>query len=145
MERFNFRLNKVLEYREKIEDINKSEYGKAKKKLDDERALLEGILSHKESVDNERDMLTSKTTINNLKNYNLYLEDIKNKLNEQKALVEIEQVNVDAARGKLVSSTIEKKTLENLKTKDYNNYLYNYKKEEEKIVDQIVTYRSSMK
>lgn len=146
MAKFNFRLDKVLEYREKIEDINKTEYGKAKKRLDDEVVLLEGILSHKESINQERDKSTlNNTTINDLKNYNLYLENIKDKLVQQKALVERAQNNVELARNKLISSSIDKKTLENLKTRDFNNYLYSLKKEEEKIIDQIVSYKSSMK
>lgn len=145
MAKYNFRLNKVLEYREKIEDINKTEYSIAKKRLDEEAILLEGILFHKESINYERDKLASNTTINNLRNYNLYLEDIKEKLNEQKALVEKEQVNVELVRNKLISSSIDKKVLENLKSRDFYNYLCNMKKEEEKIVDQIVSYKSSVK
>lgn len=145
MAKFNFRLNKVLEYREKIEDINKNEYGRAKKILDDEVVLLEGILSHKESVYYERDKITLNTTINDLRNYNRYLENVKDKLIEQKTLVEKAQKNVESARYKLISSSIDKKTLENLKSRDLDNYLYKMKKEEEKIVDQIVCYKSSMK
>ncbi len=146
MAKFNFRLDKVLEYREKIEDINKTEYGKAKKRLDDEVVLLEEILSHKESVNQERDKSALiNTTINDLKNYNLYLENIKDKLVQQKALVERAQNNVELTRNKLISSSIDKKTLENLKSRDFNNYLYSLKKEEEKIIDQIVSYKSSMK
>lgn len=145
MAKFNFRLNKVLEYREKIEDINKNEYGRAKKILDDEVVLLEGILSHKESVNYERDKITLNTTINDLRNYNRYLENVKDKLIEQKTLVEKAQKNVESARYKLISSSIDKKTLENLKSRDLDNYLYKMKKEEEKIVDQIVCYKSSMK
>lgn len=145
MAKFNFRLNKVLEYREKIEDINKNEYGRAKKILDDEVVLLEGILSHKESVNYERDKITLNTTINDLRNYNRYLENVKDKLIEQKTLVEKAQKDVESARYKLISSSIDKKTLENLKSRDLDNYLYKMKKEEEKIVDQIVCYKSSMK
>lgn len=146
MAKFNFRLDKVLEYREKIEDINKTEYGKAKKRLDDEVVLLEEILSHKESVNQERDKSALiNTTINDLKNYNLYLENIKDKLVQQKAFVERAQNNVELTRNKLISSSIDKKTLENLKSRDFNNYLYSLKKEEEKIIDQIVSYKSSMK
>ncbi|WP_352419600.1 flagellar export protein FliJ [Proteiniborus sp.] len=145
MAKFNFRLNKVLEYREKIEEINKNEYGRAKKILDDEVVLLEGILSHKESVNYERDKITLNTTINDLRNYNRYLENVKDKLIEQKTLVEKAQKDVESARYKLISSSIDKKTLENLKSRDLDNYLYKMKKEEEKIVDQIVCYKSSMK
>ncbi len=145
MEKFNFRLERVLEYREKVEDINKAEYGKAKKKLDDEIVAFDEILSHKENINFHRDNILSKATINDLKNYNLYLKNVKEKLANQKEVVEKAQMKVEKARNVLINSSIEKKTLENLKDRDFNDYLYNVKKEDEKIIDQIVSYQSSMK
>lgn len=145
MEKFNFRLEKVLEYREKVEDINKAEYGKAKKKLDDEVSVFEEILSHKDNVNSNRDSILSNATINDLKNYNLYLIKVKEKLANQKEVVENAQIKVEKARNILINSSIEKKTLEKLKDRDFNNYLYQMKKEDEKIIDQIVSYQSSMK
>ncbi len=145
MEKFNFRLEKVLEYREKIEDINKAEFGKAKKKLDDEMNVFEEILLHKDNVIFNRENILSNATINDLKNYNQYLIRVKEKLASQKEVVEKAQDRVEKARKILLNSTIEKKTLENLKDRDFNNYLYYMKKEDEKITDQIVSYKSSMK
>lgn len=145
MEKFNFRLERVLEYRVKIEDINKTEYGKAKKDLYDETSVFEEILSHKDNVNLERDSIISTTTIKDLKNYNLYLKNIKEKLENQKEVVEKAQNKVENVRNILLISSIERKTLENLKDRDFNNYLYDVKKEEEKNVDQIVSYKSSMK
>ncbi|WIV10859.1 flagellar export protein FliJ [Proteiniborus sp. MB09-C3] len=145
MGKFVFRLDKVLEYREKIEDINKTEYGKAKRNLDDEIVLFEEILSHKESIGCERDKMASSATINDLKNYNLYLKNVKEKLINQKEIVEKAQNKVELARNKLINSSIDKKTLENLKNRDFDNHLYDMKKKEEKIIDQVVSYQSSMK
>ncbi|TAH63824.1 MAG: flagellar export protein FliJ [Gottschalkiaceae bacterium] len=145
LEKFNFRLNKVLEYRESIENINKSEYGKAKKKLDDETEILEEIISYKDSINLERDKLASKTTIRNFKNYDLYLKSIKEKLIEQSNIVEAAQTNAEVARNKLINSSVDKKILENLRKRDFDNYLYQVKKQEEKIIDQIVSYKSSVK
>lgn len=145
MEKFNFRLDKVLEYREKIENINKSKYGKAKRRLDDETEVLEEIISYKGSINTERDRLASGTTINKFKSYDLYLRSIRDKLIRQTTIVEKAQENVEHARNNLVNSSVDKKILENLKSKDFENYLYKTKKEEEKIVDQIVCYKSSVK
>jgi len=145
MEKFNFRLEKVLEYREKIEDLNKAEFGKAKKKLDDEMNVFEEILLHKDNVIFNRENILSNATINDLKNYNQYLIRVKEKLDNQKEVVEKAQDRVEKARKILLNSTIEKKTLENLKDRDFNNYLYYMKKEDEKIIDQIVSFKSSMK
>ena len=145
MEKFNFRLERVLEYRVKIEDINKVEYGKAKKDLDDETVIFEEILSHKDNINLERDSMIATTTIKDLKNYNLYLKNVKEKLENQKEIVEKAQNKVENARNILINSSIDRKTLENLKDRDFNNYLYDMKKEEEKIIDQIVSYQSSMK
>lgn len=145
MEKFRFRLDKVLEYREKIEDVSKAEYGKAKKNLDDEMKLFNEILSHIDSINCERDKIAASATIKDLRNYNLYLGKMKERLNYQKKAVEKAQAKVDMARNRLIASSIEKKTLENLKDRDFNNYLYRMQKEEEKIIDQVVSYKSSMR
>ncbi|MFA5523317.1 MAG: flagellar export protein FliJ [Tissierellales bacterium] len=145
MEKFKFRLEKILEYRERIEDINKTEFGKAKKHLNDEIVILEEILSHKDSINVERDNMLLTAKIKDLRSYSQYLDNVKEKLTNQKDIVEKAENKVEKARKTLIISSVERKTLENLKDRDFDNYLYDVKKEEDKVVDQIVSYQSSKK
>lgn len=145
MDKFNFRLDKVLDYRTKIEEVKKIEFGNAKIRLDKEMSIFNNMIDHKNKINSERNQVISKTTINELKNYNDYLFKIKDKLMEQKISVKKAQDDTQLAREKLVDSSKNKKILENLKDRDYKKYLYNIKREEDKIIDQIVSYKSSVK
>lgn len=145
MDKFSFRLDKVLDYRTKIEEVKKIEFGNAKIRLDKEMSIFNNMIDHKNKINSERNQVISKTTINELKNYNDYLFKIKDKLMEQKISVKKAQDDTQFAREKLVDSSKNKKILENLKNRDYKKYLYNIKREEDKIIDQIVSYKSSVK
>ncbi|KNF08814.1 flagellar export protein FliJ [Gottschalkia purinilytica] len=144
MVKFNFRLEKVLEYKQTVEDIKKSEYGKVKQQLETEKDKLEKIVSYKETMKRKRDELVQrKTTVNELKIYNSFLNDITTKIIAQSDVVERTEENVNIARDKLVESTKEKKILQNLKSRDFDIYQYDLKREEDKLNDQFVSYSSS--
>ena len=46
-------------------------------------------------------------------------------------------------RAELIKATQEKKTMEKLKEKDYMLYLYNEQKKEEKVIDELVSFKQS--
>ena len=145
MEKFNFRLEKVLEYKERVEALNKAEYSKANKKLNEELVVLEDYISERIRLTNERNIQISKISINNLKSYNIYLNSMKPRIEHQQTIVDESQKIAENAREILVRSTEEKRMLQKLKKRDFNDYQYLQKKEEEKVTDQFVSYRSSVK
>ncbi|MGF7057168.1 flagellar export protein FliJ [Brassicibacter mesophilus] len=145
MEKFTFRLEKVLDYKERVEDLNKAEYSKANKKLNEELVVLEDYISERKRLTNERNINVDSISINDLKSYNIYLNSMNSRIVNQQKVVEKTQKITENARKVLIQSTKEKKMLQKLKNRDYNDYQYLNKKEEEKITDQFVSYRSSIK
>lgn len=145
MEKFTFRLEKVLDYKERVEDLNKAEYSKANKKLNEELVVLEDYISERKRLTNERNINVDSISINDLKSYNIYLNSMNSRIVNQQRVVEKTQKITENARKVLIQSTKEKKMLQKLKNRDYNDYQYLNKKEEEKITDQFVSYRSSIK
>lgn len=142
IEKFNFKLEKVLDYKKGMELNKKNEYGKAKQKLNSDEDVLKSYNHFKENVAREKNMST-KTNIGDLKLYNNFLKDINDKINNQKEQVHKSESKVVKAETELLEATKEKKMFEKLREYKYDEYLYFIKKEEEKITDTIVSYKES--
>ncbi len=142
LEKFNFKLEKVLDYKKGIESNKKNEYGKAKQKLNSDEDVLNSYNNFKENVARERNMST-RINIGDLKLYNNFLKEINNRINKQEEQVHKSKCKVEIAKSELIEATKEKKMFEKLKEYKHDEYLYSIKKEEEKIIDTIVSYRES--
>lgn len=143
MMNFNFRLERVLNFKENMEEIKKAEYGSARQKLNKEEDKLENFNYHKNNIKDEKDLLTVKTKAGNLAMYNDYILDLDKKIKVQKDVVNKTELELEKAKEEMINAVQEKKTFEKLKEKEYEKYLYQIKKTEEKQLDTIVNYRTS--
>ena len=143
MEKFNFKLERVLDYKKGVETNKKNEYGKASQKLNDDEILLQNYNDYKEGLAKERNNSVINTSINDLKMYNNFLDNINNRINIQKKEVHKSRKEMETAKDELLEATKEKKMFEKLKEYRYDEYLYSLKKDEEKVVDTIVSYKES--
>ena len=141
---FKFRLQKILEHRETLENIKKGEFGKAQNKLNIEKERLVKLRTTKEAIAREKEEISKASiTMNELQKYNNYLMDLSEKIKLQTKTIEQAKVQVEKARNELIEATKDKKIIEKLKTRDYQEFLYEEKIKEEKENDQFVSYSSS--
>lgn len=141
---FKFRLEKILEHREMLENIKKGEFSKIQTKLNfeiDELSRLKNI--RKSLAEDKEEASTNITTMNELQIYNKYILDLNRIIELQIKKIENIKQEVEKVRTELIESTKNKKVIEKLKLRDHQQYLYEEKKEEEKITDQFVSYSSS--
>lgn len=139
---FKFRLESFLGIKEKIEEQKKLEYGKALKKLDEERAYLESLETKKKDViDNMRKSINSGIRANELKRYNNFVDYIKLRIEEQENVVRKAEIYAEQKRIELVDAMKERKMLEVLKENDRVEYNKEQLLKEQKIVDEIVSYQ----
>ncbi|WP_425449191.1 flagellar export protein FliJ [Dethiothermospora halolimnae] len=143
MKKFDFRLQKILEYKETIEQTKKTQYSREKRILDKEEDKLNEYVNKKKHISDERNEKIGRTTVGYLKNSNSYLHEINKAIKKQKKVVDNQKNNLYKAKQKLIESVKDKKSIEKLKEKDYENFLYLQRKEEEKVVDQIVSFSAS--
>lgn len=141
--RYNFRLEKVLNYKEKVEDIKKAEHMKANSVLRQEETKLVEYKNYKYKLVEEKDSSTSKKNINQMILFNNYLNTVNKGIESQKEVVFKSQVEVDKTKEELIFAMQEKKGFEKLKEKDFNEFLIEEKKKEDKIMDEIVTFKSN--
>ena len=137
---YNFRLEKVLNYKETIEDFKKAEYGEIHQKLNKEESILLDYNMYKEALIKDKNQSTRKTNVGNLKLFNDYLKDISKNIETQEQIVDDTKTELEKVKEELMIAMQEKKSFEKLKEKDYENFLDESRKNEEKIIDEIVTF-----
>ncbi len=141
MRNFSFEFEKILSYKETMEDMKKNEYGMLKYKLNKAEDKLDYFYEYKNWLSGEKNNLVNKTNIGQLKLFNDYLNNINDNIYKQKEIIETIQNEVMEAKKNLVEATKEKKIYEKLKENKYNEFLYEQKKSEEKLVDNIVSHK----
>lgn len=137
---YNFRLEKVLNYKETIEGFKKTEFGEVNQKLNKEESILLDYNIYKENLLKDKNVSTRKTSIGNLKLFNNYLKDISVNIETQEQIVDETKEELEKVKEEMLIAMQEKKSFEKLKEKDYVEFLDELKKREDKIIDEIVTF-----
>ena len=142
MAKFIFNMQGLLNIKEKLEEQSKTEYGKALSRLEQEKNILlnlenkkqENILSFKESIN-------SGVKPNYIDNINKYINFIKEQIEEQIKNINKAEEIVEEKRLALLEAMKQRKVLEALKEKEKENYFKEELKKEQKIIDEIVSYK----
>ncbi|WP_313756567.1 flagellar export protein FliJ [Tissierella sp.] len=140
---YSFRLEKVLNYKENVENLKKAEYGDVNRRLNQEEEKLVNYNIHKENLLVKKNESTKNTSVGNLKLYNNYLQDISFSIKKQENVISDIKEELEKTKEELLFAVREKKVFEKLKENDYNEFLCEVKKNEDKIIDGIVTFNST--
>ena len=140
---YTFKLEKILNYKEDIENVKKGVLGNINNKLNKEEEKLIIYNQQKEILINKRNELQVKTDIRSLKLYNNHLSDISKDIKKQEELIYQINIKLDCAKQELLEAVKEKKTLEKLKEKDYSQFIAEEDKKQEKIIDNIVSFKNT--
>ncbi len=139
MAKFQFRLQRILDYREQIEEQAKMRLAK----------ILSLISQKKEQInqyEQELEQISKMISMGNLSENSLWLY----KESEKNILLSIDQLKkelkdlsqkAEILRQDLILKTIERKKLEKLKQKDHERFIYEEQKREQKEIDEISTLR----
>lgn len=142
--KFKFKMERVLNYKETIEDHKKNEFGTAQENLNNEEKKLNDITQYKENLKTEKNLSANSTNAGNLAMYHNYINELEFKIKSQEKIVVKSQKEVEEAKEEMVDAVREKKMFEKLKEKEYEKHLYETQKKEEEVIDTIVTYNTSM-
>lgn len=136
---YNFKLERVLNYKEKLEDIKKARFADSTNKLNKEEEKLLYFNTYKENL-LEKQKAKKNTSIGYYKLYNNYLNDLSAMIKNQEKVVEDAKEDLNKAKEELLTAMQERKSFEKLKEIQYEEYLIDAKKEEEKLIDGIITF-----
>ncbi|SHE35605.1 MULTISPECIES: flagellar export protein FliJ [Caloramator] len=131
---YKFKLEKLLELKCKREDSLKLEMSEYLNKIKIKKDHIENI---KEKINFSKNNKINSAFSYDLKNYISYINYLESKLiEEQKNLIILEN-ELEKIKEQLINATKERKVLENLKEKSYNEFLSELNKIENKIIDEM--------
>lgn len=139
--KFVFRLQSLLNVKLQIESSLKNDLGKAIHELEFQKELLRNIENDKEEYIGKIGKKSSEgICIAVLREYNIYILHLNDKTKMQKLNIKTAQKNVDTYREKIIKVMQEREMLEKLKEKKLELYLKEQFKDEQKLVDEIVSF-----
>ena len=149
MARFTFRLQSVLNLREKVEDQKELEYAQALKKLEEEREKERALRSWKtrcvsalaKMVSGDADSSGLRIDPNEVSRYNDFIEVLKERIALQQKVVKAAEQFAEDKRKELVEAMRDRKTIERLRDNAYEEFVEEEKHDEQKQVDAVVSYR----
>lgn len=140
---YKFKLQKILEYKETVEGLKKSEYSVAIQKLNEEEEILSEYISRKSQIIKDREGKDGRISVGSLKLYNDYIVEITGMIEKQELVIDRAERLVEVAQQNLLEAMQEKKGFEKLKERDYEEFIEEEKREEAKMIDQIVTFNTN--
>lgn len=141
MAKFIYKMQNILDIKNKLETQEKTAFAIAVQKLRTEEERLvrieNEILGYEELI---RQQNEGSINLQEWKRCNEALEYKKDERKNQIQQIKLAQKNVDIARGRLNKVMIERKTQEVLKDKAFEDFVHEVNESEKKEVDELVSF-----
>lgn len=143
MRRFNFRLQSILNLKEKNLEDERLKLGEIISVLESQKDVLLEMNEKKESLETRLEEITKESTldIQNVVSYKNYHNQISQDVKMQFEIIKRTQFELEEQQLKVNQAYKEVKILEKLKEKQYKNFLTEYEHYEIKELDDITTSR----
>lgn len=143
---YRFKLQNILKLRESVEKDKKNEFGVATQRFDREKLKLEQLNAEMYYKCEE----IEKAVINGISAHELRLQQqfkdyYKFSISNQMVRSKMAEEHLSSCRLKLVEAVQDRKIMEKLREIDYGKYMYTEQKNEEKLVDDLVSFKQSNK
>ncbi len=139
---FKYKLEPILNLKEKMEDNKKRELGLANQLYERAKTEKAKLVEARNKAYEEAKMQNSnRVNIEHLKQLNQYLNYMKQEIHHKEQEVIKASIKVDEKRNELIEAVKERKILENLKEIKLEEYKEEETKKENNIIDEIVTYK----
>lgn len=142
MHKFAFRLESVLNLKAQMEDNAKNNLARATKELENHKDYLEELKNENDaSINSLTEEVDVGVPVYRVRLYNNYLSLMKEKIVNQKENVNIAEHNVDTNREVLIKAMQERKVLEKLKDKKFDEYVKEQNKAEQLGIDELNSFK----
>lgn len=143
---YKYKLQNILKLKESVEKNKKNEFGTATQRFEHEKLKLEQFCAEMYNVCNDIENAASQgTSVADLLLQQRFMEYYKKSIKNQKVKIKMAEENLENCRQQLIKAVQDRKMIEKLKEIDYEKYLYNEQKNEEKLVDDLVSFKEGNK
>ena len=144
MARFVFSMESILQIKCKLEDQARAEYAVQMARLHQEQQKLDDLIRYKEQKQTQlKEQVSAVLELLRIRQLEDAVENIKYNINLQKIAVINQQV--DQAREKLNEAMKERKTYEKLKENAFEEFKKEQNAEEQKEINELVSFRFGRK
>ncbi|MDD2972104.1 MAG: flagellar export protein FliJ [Lachnospiraceae bacterium] len=141
MARFRYRMQSILDIKNKMETQARMEFGLAQAQLNEEETKLERLYTRKTNYEKKaKELLSDALKVQEIIHTQTAIKRMQEYIAEQKKQVLAATQKVEEARTKLVEVMQERKTHERLKEKAFDTFLQEEKASESKEIDQLTSY-----
>lgn len=141
---FRFRMQNILDMKEKLEEQAKTEFAQAQRKLMEEQELLDDVIRRKEAYIAEGIRLRNEAiSVREILDNKSAIEYTQGLEKEQRLAVNVAQKAVDAASRRMMEARAQTKTYEKLREHAFEAFVQEENKAESKEIDQLNSYRAS--
>lgn len=142
MVKFRYKMQNILDLKEKMEEQAKTEFSARAERLRQEELKLTLIYDDiSKYEDRIRSMNNERIDILELKQCNNAINIKKQQAETQQKVIVMAEKDVDIARGKLNQVMVDRKTQEILKEKAFEEYKKELEAEENKEIDEVVSFQ----
>ncbi|MBI2252365.1 MAG: flagellar export protein FliJ [Armatimonadetes bacterium] len=141
--KFKFKLQSILELKQKKEDEEKERLGKLFSKLNQAKIELENLKNKEIQAKTElkSKQISGGMDVEELKRYHYHINKLNNAVINQKIKIKEINIEIDKQREILLICAKEKKTYEKLKEKYHQKFIEELDEEERKFIDELATMR----
>lgn len=144
MAKFVYKLQNILEIKNKMENQAKSAYAEAGAKLTREQNKLEQMIILKKQLEDQyRELATGTLSPLELMEARRAIDYERELIKGQIVEIKVAEKNLEMARIRLNEAVKDRKTHEKLREKSFENFLMELSTEEKKEIDEVVSYRFS--
>lgn len=146
MSKFIYRMQSILDIKEKLEEQARMEFATAKVRLNEEEEKLQYLWDRKNSYEEQgRELQKSGLNVREIMDNRDAIERMKEFIEVQTLVVRRAQVQADEAADRLKVAMQESKTHIKLKEKAFMEFLQEENKREAKEVDELTSYTYGQK
>lgn len=141
MARFLYRMQNILNIKEKLESQARMDYAAARQKLSEEEEKLAGLRVRKADYETQiREYLEESLNVKQIIELYQAVETMKTLIAQQKEQVARAEIFLEEQRIKLTEIMQERKTHEKLKEKAFEEFLQEENARENKEIDELTSY-----
>lgn len=141
MAKFIFKLQNVLEIKEKFETQEKMRYAAAQAKLFEEERKLQELEDKKSGYEAKmRDNMADSLNVLTLNECNRGIELMKEAIRLQLIEIKRAEKDVEIAQGRLNEAVRDRKTYEKLRENAFEEFMHELNSQESKEIDELVSY-----
>ena len=141
MARFRYRMQNILELKQKLEEQEKNNFAARRMALTEEEDKLDAVLSKRDAIVQEgKDLRLTTIDVTKIRENQRARDYVEEEVKQQRVKVRIAEKNLDAARIKMQAAMQERKIHEKMREKAFERFVEEMNAAEVKEIDQLTSY-----